>query len=268
MQNEHWQATPDDFLCAFDEQKLKENWERLHISDLMPWPGDMDWLQPEEQGQLISGWTAYHQGLFSVAWETGQRLGPAGAALMAKSAAAYTDYVCEDDEEAVMVLKGTFERCEVHARDWNDDPNALFSAALSGGRYSQKISVAKALSMGLGGQIKNFLDKALDLAEDHAEAHTACGLYHAEIIDKIGSTIGRITYGVSEKQAMAHFERSMELAADVPITAIEYANGLLLLKGKKEAARARALYAHAAECEALDCVQQLDKAWAVTQLGD
>lgn len=268
MPTPDWQATPTDFLCAFDTSVLKEKWEQLHAPDLMPWPEDMDWLESGQQQTLINGWIAYHQGNFANAWHTGQKLGPAGAALMAKAAAAYTDYVCDDESQAIDILKTTFDQASEHAQEWDDDPNALFAAALSGGRYSQKISIAKALAMGLGGQIKALLDQALALAEDHAEAHTASGLYHAEIINKIGATIGRLTYGASAKQALAHFDRSMELAGDVPITAIEYANGLLLLHGDKGAAQARELYAHAADCEALDSVQSFDKAWATAQLSE
>ncbi len=268
MNTTQWQPTPTDFLCAFDEQELHQQWDQLHAPDLMPWPEHMDWLEPAQQQALISGWMNYHQGHFADAWLTGQALGPAGAALMAKAAAAYTDYVCEDDEAAIAILKDTFEQTSDHAKAWDDDPNALFAAALAGGRYSQRISVAKALTMGLGGQIKALLDAALALAEDHAEAHTASGLYHAEIINKIGATIGRLTYGASTGQALEHFERSMELAADVPITAIEYGNGLILLQGDKGASRARELYAHAANCEALDCIQHFDKAWAASQLEE
>jgi len=268
MSTSQWQATPTDFLCPFDAQSLQQQWEQLHAPDLMPWPGDMDWLEAEQQQELIAGWTSYHQGNFAKAWHAGQQLGPAGAALMAKAAAAYTDYVCDDEQQAIDVLKETFEQASEHAKAWDDDPNVLFAAALSGGRYSQKISIAKALAMGLGGQIKGLLDAALELAEEHAEAHTASGLYHAEIINKIGATIGRLTYGASAKQALAHFDRSMDLAGDVPITAIEYANGLLLLQGDKGVSHAQKLYAHAANCEALDSVQHFDRAWAAAQLEE
>ncbi len=268
MATTHWQQTPTDFLRAFDAEKLHKNWDALHGADLMPWPGDMDWLETPQQEALIDGWTAYHQGNFAKAWESGETLGPAGAALMAKSAAAYTDYICDDEAEAIGILKDTFEQVKEHASNWDDDPNALFAAALAGGRYSQKISIAKALAQGLGGQIKGFLDAALELAEEHAEAHTASGLYHAEIISKIGATIGRITYGASAKKALAHFERSMELAGDVPITAIEYANGLILLKGDSAWDEAQKLYAHAANCQALDSIQSLDQAWAAAQLEE
>ena len=54
-------------------------------------------------------------------------------------------------------------------------------------------------------------------------------LYHAEIIDKIGAMIGGLTYGAKKSIALEHFDTSMQLAAEVPITAIENAISSLAL---------------------------------------
>ena len=59
------------------------------------------------------------------------------------------------------------------------------------GRYSQGISVAKALAQGLGGKVKNALETTIKLAPKHADAHIALGAFHAEVIDKVGSLLGR-----------------------------------------------------------------------------
>ena len=73
-----------------------------------------------------------------------------------------------------------------------DDANAHYFHAFNLGRYSQSISIIKALKQGVGGKILGSLKSALKLEPKHAEAHTALGMYHAEIIDKVGKLIGRV----------------------------------------------------------------------------
>ena len=75
------------------------------------------------------------------------------------------------------------------------EPNSHYRHAFALGRYSQGLSIAKALKQGIAGKVRASLDTALELAPKHAEAHTALALYHAEIIGKIGAMIGGLTYG-------------------------------------------------------------------------
>jgi hypothetical protein len=88
----------------------------------------------------------------------------------------------------------------------------------------------KALQQGLGGKIQKSL-KQTPLQPKHAEAHTALGMYHAEIINKVGKLIGSMTYGANDKEAIRHFETALKLTPASPIAHIEYGNGLYLLYG-------------------------------------
>ena len=103
-----------------------------------------------------------------------------------------------------------------------DDPNSHYFHAFNLGRHSQSISIVEALKQGTGGKIQASLKRTLELAPDHAEAHTAMGMYHAEIVAKVGRLVGGMTYGASSGAALEHFEKALELTPEAPIAHIEY----------------------------------------------
>ena len=148
------------------------------------------------------------------------------------------------------------------------NPNAHYQYAYAAGRYSQSISIMKALKEGYGGKIKTALETALKLDAKHADAHTALGAYHAEILDKVGALVGKLTYGASKDAAIEHYEKAIKLNPASPIAHIEYANGLLMLFGDKEEDKAVKLYEKASKMKARDAMDVLDIAMANNELED
>ena len=84
------------------------------------------------------------------------------------------------------------------------------------------------------------------------------GAYHAEIIDKVGSLVGGLTYGAKREAGEDHFRKALKLVPDSPIAHVEMANGLVLLHGKKALDEAGELYARAAALEPRDAMEMLD----------
>ena len=93
---------------------------------------------------------------------------------------------------------------------------------------------------------------------NHADAHIGLGAYHAEVINKIGSLVGGLTYGASTDSGVKHFESALKLNPHSVIARIEYANGLVMMFGKSRMAQATRLYADAAKCVAADAAERLD----------
>ena len=56
-----------------------------------------------------------------------------------------------------------------------DEANSHYRKAFALGRYSQGISIGKALTMGLAGKVKAALDATIGLSPKHAEAHISLG---------------------------------------------------------------------------------------------
>ena len=233
----------------FAGDSLADAWADLHTGDCEPFP---------EDEALQEAWRCFHRGEFQRAVELADEAGLAGHAVANKATGIYATYLEDNDRRKAALFLEAAERAERAIEEMPDDPNSHYFHAFNLGRYSQSISIVKALKQGIGGKVQKSLSRALELLPDHADAHTAMGMYHAEIIDKIGKLVGGMTYGADIKQAMAHFKSAMELAPRSPIVRIEYANGLYLLYGDKRWDEVSQLYVEASEAEALDAMERLD----------
>lgn len=186
----------------------------------------------------------------------------------AKAEGIYAQYLETDETAKLRRFMAVAERCEQALAALPDAVNLHYLRAFALGRYGQGISIARALAEGLGGKVRESLSKTLAAVPDHAEAHSAMGLYHAEIIAKVGATIGGLTYGAKASAAREHLRRATELTPAAPIAWIEYGNGLLLLEGDKGLEEAEKAYRRAASIEPIDAMQALDAAYAREQLED
>jgi len=110
------------------------------------------------------------------------------------------------------------------------------------------------------------LEAALALEPKHADAHTAMGMFHAEILAKVGALMGAVTYGAKREAGEEHLRLGMKLNPDSPIACIEAANGLVLLRVKKAVAEAGTLYARAAAMKPRDAMEKLDVDAAKAQM--
>jgi hypothetical protein len=268
-----WNPFPYDAKpYSYEGGKLKAAWAELHAGDCEPFPDaafvtDAFARHPRLKGKLDaeatavalqSAWRAYHRGDFGAAVEEGAALGAVGANAANKAANIYATYLEPESEAKREILLAAAARAEALQAVAPDFPNAFYFHALALGRYSQEISIIKALAQGIGTKVKASLDKALALAPKHAEAHTALGSYNAEVVGKVGATLARLTYGATKDEALKHFALARKLLPDSAIARIEEANGIVQLFGRSKLAEAEALYREAAQCAPADAMQKLD----------
>lgn len=254
----NWKPFPhDDTAFEFSGDALKKAWPRLHAGDKEPFP---------TAKKLLQAWRSFHRGEFQQAVETADDHGLEGHAVANKATGIYATYLESNQKRQIDLFKGAIRRAEQAIEAFPDDPNSHYFHAFNLGRYSQSISVIKALRQGVGGKILASLRKTLELEPDHAEAHTALGMYHAEVIDKVGKLLGGVTYGASESEALEHFRTALRLTPDSPIAHIEYGNGLYLLYGDKRLDEVSELYVKASEFEPLDAMEKLDVESALAEL--
>jgi tetratricopeptide (TPR) repeat protein len=245
-----WKAFPHpDKTFAYPADRLKKNWDRLHRGDHEPWP-----KAPEAQ----QAWRLFHQGKFAEAVAAGLDAGGAGVTAANKAQAIYANGVEPREAAKITLFEEVMKRAEAQAKAEPRNANAHYLYAYAAGRYSQRISVAKALAQGYGGKIRAALEAALKLAPGHADAHIAMGAYHAEIIDKVGALVGGLTYGAKRDAGEEHFRKALKLAPDSPIACIEAANGLVMLHGKSRIDEAGKLYAKAAAMKPRDAMEAID----------
>jgi len=172
---------------------LHERWERLHQGDCEPWPDERligqlaarhaafaAWLEAAEgpaalARALQAAWSEFHAGEFQAAIGHGSRLGALGASVANKAAAVRTLYLRSFGARELRGLEVAIERGKAAAALLPDYPNAHYLLALALGRYSQRISILKALAAGLAGQVLTHLERALELEPRHAEAQLPSG---------------------------------------------------------------------------------------------
>ncbi len=260
MAKTRWQPFPyPDPAYAYPGATLKKHWPRLHRGDAEPFPAE---------AAVQEAWRAYHAGDFARAVELGLAAGQSGYNAASKAAMIYANYLEKDDARKQALFLEVAGRCEELQEARPDDANAWYLHAYALGRYSQGISVAKALAQGLGGRVKASLDQALALQPSHADAHIALGTWHAEIIDKVGALVGGLTYGAGKEDGERHFRAALTLNPDSAIARTEYANGLAMMFGRARLKEAEALYAEAARHVPADAMERLDVEAARAELGD
>jgi len=238
---------------------LKKAWSRLHRGDQEP---------PPKEAAVIEAWIAFHAGDFEQAARAGLAAGAAGVTAANKATAIYANYLEENEKRKLALFEEVAARAEKQQAAEPGNANAFYWQAYALGRYAQGISIAKALAQGIGGKVKSALETTIRLAPKHADAHIALAAYHAEVIDKVGSMIGGLTYGAKKETALKLYDTALKLMPESAIARIEYANGLVLLEGKKALSRAEKMYAEAAACQPLDAMERLDVELAKTELED
>ncbi len=254
-----WTPFPHDAApFMLDAAALKKKWARLHQGDAEPLP---------KESASLTAWALFHAGEFQKAVEAGLKAGGSGLVAANKSQAIYATYLEKSEKTKLALFMEVAERAEAQAAKEPDNPNAHYMMAFALGRYSQGISVAKALSQGLGGKVKAALERTIALQPKHADAHIALGAFHAEVIDKVGSLLGR-TQGASKDTGLSMFKTALKLNPTSAIAMVEYANGMVMLEGDKKMKEATKLYEQAAACEPMDAMECLDIEMAKAELED
>jgi len=253
-----WAAFPyPDKAYTYDAAGLKKTWARLHRGDCEAFPNDTG---------VLDAWRHYHAGAFGDAVDAGLRAGGAGCEAAVKAQMIYANYLEKSGKAKLALLHEAAGWAETRRDEAPELANAHYFYAYALGRYSQGISIAKALAQGYGGKIKDALTTALKLEPKHADAHIAYGSYQAEVIDKVGGLIAGMTYGATRDSALEHFAKALKLNPDSAIARIEYANGLIMLFGKSRMAEAENLYKEAAACKPADAMERLDVELARAEL--
>ena len=254
-----WTAFPHAGDYAFDATSLKKHWARLHTGDAEPLPKDTD---------VLKAWALFHSGEFQKAAEAGLKAGGDGITVANKATSIYATYLEPKEKTKLDLFMEVAAQAQAQAEAQPQNANAWYWHAYALGRYSQGISVAKALAQCLGSKVKESLEKSIKLSPQHADARIALGAFHAEVIDKVGSLIGGMTYGAKKDTGLKLFQEALKLNPGSAIAMIEYANAMVMLEGDKKMKDATKLYEQAAACTPADAMERLDVELAKAELED
>ncbi len=99
-----------------------------------------------------------------------------------------------------------------------------------------------------------------------ASAYLSLGRWNAELVGALGPFMARILYSARKKDAVASFERALELSPDLKAAPLEYALGILALDEIKYREKARGLLMRAIKLPARDAYERLLHTQAVERL--
>jgi tetratricopeptide (TPR) repeat protein len=254
-----WTPFPHMGDYQFNADSLKRQWARLHAGDAEPLPQDP---------AVLECWALFHNGDFQQAAQAGLKAGGDGITAANKATSVYANYLEKKEKTKLELLMTVAQRAEAQAALDSKNANAWYWQAYALARYSQGISVAKALAQGLGGKVKEALERTIKLQPRHADAHIALGVFHAEVIDKVGSLIGGMTYGAKKEVGLKLFQDALKINPGSVIGMIEFANGLVMLEGDRKMKEATRLYEEAAAAKPLDATERLDVELAKAELAE
>jgi tetratricopeptide (TPR) repeat protein len=254
-----WTSFPytDDYV--FTAASLTKNWARLHQCDCEPLPVNQ---------AVMQAWLLFHNGHFQQATLAGIAAGGDGITVANKASCIYANYLETQEKTRYELFMQAATRAEAQQAEQPNNANAWFWQAYALGRYSQGISVTKALAQGLGKKVRDALEQTIALSPLHADAHIALAAFHAEVIDKIGPLIGRMTFGAKKDIGLMLFQRALTLNPHSVVALIEYANGLIALEGDEKMQDATELFEKAASSQPMDAAERLAVELARIQLQE
>lgn len=279
MAKSNWKAFPHpDKAYDYAGDKLAKAWAKLHAGDQEPFPDEKHIAKLIKANSklgkdaakiadaLQDAWRAFHRGDFHEAHDAGIALKALGTSVAIKAGGIHATYLVDGEKDKTAHFEALAKLADEAIAALPGEANSHYRRAFALGRYSQTLSITKALAQGIGGKVKESLDQALKLAPKHAEAHTALGVYHAEIVGKVGGMLAKLTYGASATEAEKQLKEALKLTPDSPIAWVEYGNALLLLHGDKREDEVAEAYAKASKLKPKDAMEALDAAWAKEQI--
>ncbi|WP_430461425.1 hypothetical protein ACQUQU_01205 [Thalassolituus sp. LLYu03] len=257
LQAADWQSYPSE-LAQFDYagDALAQHWSQLSAGPQLPFPDsttleslftrypglrDASLQQAASHPALTAlaegnltplaeaiqqVWRLHYQGRFQQAYELGLQLGPVGAvpALYAKNM--YATLLVSGREEKLALFREAVAESERLLPLAPDYPFARFGLVYAQARILELLETSEATSSGYLGESRATL-KALT-GEEPANALYPAVLagIDAGVVERVGSFIGRITYGSTADKADAEFRHALSLQNQLPVIYNEYAKAL------------------------------------------
>jgi hypothetical protein len=291
--NEHWQPYPNS-LAHFDYsgQRLQQYWPQLTKASQLDFP-DQTQLQallqryPKLQQRMLEQaqqphahpalkafaqkqwqplakamqqvWRLHFSGQFQKAYELGLELGPVGNIPALYSRLMYLTLLEPKEDARLAGFRQVSEQSRQLLPLVPEHRFARFGLAYAQARTLELLSTSAAASSGL---LDDTRERLLQLQQEAPASPlypATLGGLHAGVVERVGSFVGRITYGSTDARAMAAFEQALALEAHLPVIYYEFARGLARLDEDEHQLRIQQLLAQCQQLEAFSAEEALNQ---------
>ena len=261
----------------YNKESLASAWNDIHTIDQEPWPTaevlkarldvpgvDLQQASPAYgddyaalSDAIQTAWVEFHNGYFEKAHEKGKQCGPVAGYITGLAMNSLATYRTPEQERADLYLQAA-EQAKANNKILPGDVNAEYVYAFNMGRYSETVSIAKAISSGAGLSFKKGLEACLRLKPDHVPSLLAQGALYAQVIDAVGELAAKVSFGATRKKVFAAYDTAMTVKNPPPVVYLEYAKNILLLDTKQKT-KADALLRSALEAPVYDPLDVYDQ---------
>lgn len=255
---EAWRVFPAaNDAYRYEGDALKNAWNELHGVDNEPFPsaenlkslfertgadkpgspyaivnfnGDYKALAEKVQ----NAWRLFHRGDFQGAFTASENLGLAGFYIALRARAVHGHYLIEDKEQRKVFIADYFWRQNSLLKDNPIDyTNAYYGVLYALGRYGQTLPIPQAIADGVPFKVSKLISQVEEKDANHPENLSLKGIYHCDVVAKIGGFMSRITFGAKESTCIDSFEKALALEPEDIGIKVEYVLEMLTVDKQK-----------------------------------
>lgn len=175
---------------------------------------------------IQQAWQLHFSGQFEAAYQLGKQLGTVGLMPALYARLMHNTLIEKNKEKRVDIYREISSEIENALEMAPNFDFAQFGLAYAHAREMELLSVAEATSTGYLTEVRDALKKLAKRYPQRSLYPAMLGGMHAGVVEKVGSFVGRMTYGMSEKGAKKAFKRAFELETELPVIYYEYAKAL------------------------------------------
>lgn len=204
-------------------------------------------------------WRFHFEGDFQQAYQLGSQLGPAGFIPALYSRLMHTALLEPDKQKRLAVYREVSALSAELLPKAPDHAFALFGLAYAHARELELLGTSEATATGYLSETRDTLEQLQQQYPQRALYPAMLGGLHAGVVERVGSFIGRVTYGSSESAALQAFSQALELESDLPVILNEYAKALIRLDEEEYADQIRQVLQRCAELPVYSAEEALNR---------
>ncbi|MEN9465546.1 MAG: hypothetical protein RL217_1727 [Pseudomonadota bacterium] len=167
-------------------------------------------------------WRFHYEGKFKDAYELGMQLGAAGAVPAIYAKLMYSTFMISSPKDKLASFREAAAQSEALLPMTPGYNFAEFGLLYARVRILERLNTAQALATGFLGSTQESLLQFTQNNPKNSLYPTTLGGIQAGVVERVGSLIGRMTYGATATRTIDRFEQALLLEGNLPVIYNEY----------------------------------------------